>query len=101
VSFANWLSLSWDHLLPKGHSQRDNADFILNSEGSLSFYGRPRRTATCIRTSAIKRDRRRQIERSRRGTTKKTTLSKNSLANRRAVNIFSVLVIDQMLIDVW
>ena len=23
-SFANWLSLSWDHLLPKDHPNRDN-----------------------------------------------------------------------------
>jgi hypothetical protein len=27
-SFANWLSLSWDHLLPKGHANRDNLDYI-------------------------------------------------------------------------
>ena len=24
AAFANWLSLSWDHLLPKGHPDRDN-----------------------------------------------------------------------------
>lgn len=30
-SFANWLSLSWDHLLPKGHPQRDNLDFIVTA----------------------------------------------------------------------
>jgi hypothetical protein len=28
LSFANWLSLSWDHLLPKGHPNRDNLDYI-------------------------------------------------------------------------
>ncbi len=28
-SFDAWLSLSWDHLLPKGHSDRDNPDFIV------------------------------------------------------------------------
>ena len=26
-SFGNWLSLSWDHLLPKGNSNRDNLDY--------------------------------------------------------------------------
>jgi hypothetical protein len=26
-SFANWLSLSWDHLLPKGCPNRDNPDY--------------------------------------------------------------------------
>lgn len=30
-SFANWLSLSWDHLLPKGHLNRDNLDFIVTA----------------------------------------------------------------------
>ena len=29
ASFSNWLSLSWDHLLPKGHPQRDNPDYIV------------------------------------------------------------------------
>ncbi len=28
-SFDTWLSLSWDHLLPKGHPNRDNPDFIV------------------------------------------------------------------------
>jgi hypothetical protein len=28
-SFANWLALSWDHLLPKGHPNRDNPDYIV------------------------------------------------------------------------
>ncbi len=28
-SFSAWLSLSWDHLLPKGHPERDNPDFIV------------------------------------------------------------------------
>ncbi len=30
-SFANWLSLSWDHLLPKGHPNRDNLDYIVTA----------------------------------------------------------------------
>lgn len=30
-TFADWLSLSWDHLLPKGHAQRDNPDFIVTA----------------------------------------------------------------------
>ena len=30
-SFENWLSFSWDHLLPKGHPQRDNPDFIVTA----------------------------------------------------------------------
>jgi len=30
-SFANWLSLSWDHLLPKGHQNRDNSDYIVTA----------------------------------------------------------------------
>ena len=30
-SFAAWLSLSEDHLLPKGHPQRDNPDFIVTA----------------------------------------------------------------------
>jgi 5-methylcytosine-specific restriction endonuclease McrA len=29
ISFANWLSLSWDHLLPKEHPERDNKKFIV------------------------------------------------------------------------
>jgi hypothetical protein len=29
LSFANWLS--WDHLLPKGHPQRDNLDYIVTA----------------------------------------------------------------------
>jgi hypothetical protein len=31
TSFAAWLSLSWDHLLPKGHPERDNLDYIVTS----------------------------------------------------------------------
>ena len=27
--WPNWLYFSWDHLLPKGHPQRDNPDFIV------------------------------------------------------------------------
>jgi len=30
-SFDTWLSLSWDHLLPKGHSNRDNLEFIVTA----------------------------------------------------------------------
>ncbi len=30
-SFANWLSLSWDHLLPKGYRDRDNLDYIVTA----------------------------------------------------------------------
>jgi hypothetical protein len=30
-SFANWLSLSWDHLVPKGHPERDNLDYIVTA----------------------------------------------------------------------
>ncbi|MDI6717363.1 MAG: hypothetical protein QME63_10555 [Actinomycetota bacterium] len=30
-SFENWLSLSWDHLLPKGHPNRDNPDYIVTA----------------------------------------------------------------------
>ena len=28
-SFQAWLTFSWDHLLPKGHANRDNPDFIV------------------------------------------------------------------------
>jgi hypothetical protein len=28
-SFAAWLNLTWDHLLPKGHPNRDNPEFIV------------------------------------------------------------------------
>jgi 5-methylcytosine-specific restriction endonuclease McrA len=30
-SFASWLSLSWDHLLPKGHPDRDDLDYIVTA----------------------------------------------------------------------
>lgn len=30
-SFANWLSLSWDHLLPKGNPNRDNPEYIVTA----------------------------------------------------------------------
>ena len=30
-SFANWASLSWDHLLPHGDLRRDNPDFIVTA----------------------------------------------------------------------
>jgi hypothetical protein len=30
-SFASWLSLSWDHLLPKGHPNRDVLDYIVTA----------------------------------------------------------------------
>ena len=29
TSFTNWLTLSWDHLLPKGHPDRDNPEYIV------------------------------------------------------------------------
>ena len=29
ASFANWLALSWDHLLPKTHPKRDDQEFIV------------------------------------------------------------------------
>lgn len=29
--FSNWLSLSWDHLLPKGHPDRDDPNYIVTS----------------------------------------------------------------------
>jgi hypothetical protein len=31
ASFANWLSLSLDHLLPKGHANRDNPDYTVTA----------------------------------------------------------------------
>lgn len=31
LSFSAWLSLSWDHLLPKGHPQRDNPEYIVTA----------------------------------------------------------------------
>ena len=30
-SFANWLALSLDHLLPKGHVNRDNPDYTVTA----------------------------------------------------------------------
>ncbi len=30
-SFNTWLTLSWDHLLPKGHPNRDNPDYIVTA----------------------------------------------------------------------
>jgi len=30
-SFDTWLTLSWDHLLPKGHPNRDNPNFIVTA----------------------------------------------------------------------
>lgn len=29
ASFSGWLSLWWDHLLPKGHPDRDSPEFIV------------------------------------------------------------------------
>jgi hypothetical protein len=29
--FATWLTLSWDHLLPKGHPQRNNRKYIVTA----------------------------------------------------------------------
>lgn len=31
ASFSNWLSLSWDHLLPKGHPSRDDPEYIVTA----------------------------------------------------------------------
>ena len=31
ASFENWLTLSQDHLLPKGHSDRENPDYIVTA----------------------------------------------------------------------
>jgi hypothetical protein len=30
-SFSNWLSFSWDHLLPKNHANRDDPAFIVTA----------------------------------------------------------------------
>ena len=30
-SFDTWLTLSWDHLLPKGHPDRDDFNFIVTA----------------------------------------------------------------------
>jgi HNH endonuclease len=30
-SFAAWLSLSWDHLVPEGHPGRDNLEYIVTA----------------------------------------------------------------------
>lgn len=30
-SYDSWLTLSWDHLLPKAHPERDNSDFIVTA----------------------------------------------------------------------
>ncbi len=30
-SFSNWLTLSWDHLLPKGHPNRNDTNFIVTA----------------------------------------------------------------------
>jgi 5-methylcytosine-specific restriction endonuclease McrA len=30
-SFETWLTLSWDHLLPKGHPDRDNPEYIVTA----------------------------------------------------------------------
>ncbi|MBI1803974.1 MAG: hypothetical protein HY033_02830 [Ignavibacteriae bacterium] len=29
--FNSWLTLSWDHLLPKGHPNHDNPDYIVTA----------------------------------------------------------------------
>lgn len=31
TSFSNWLALSWDHLLPTGHSKRDDEEYIVTA----------------------------------------------------------------------
>jgi len=30
-NYDAWLALSWDHLLPKGHPERDNPDYIVTA----------------------------------------------------------------------
>lgn len=30
-SFSTWLTLSWDHLLPKEHPERNNPEFIVTA----------------------------------------------------------------------
>lgn len=30
-SFETWVTLTWDYLLPKGHPNRDNLDFIVTA----------------------------------------------------------------------
>jgi hypothetical protein len=30
-SFDHWAALSWDHLLPRGHHNRDNRDYIVTA----------------------------------------------------------------------
>ncbi len=30
-SFDTWLTLSWDHLLPKGHPERNNPEYIVTA----------------------------------------------------------------------
>ena len=30
-SFDTWLALTWDHLLPEGHPNRDNIDFVVTA----------------------------------------------------------------------
>jgi hypothetical protein len=30
-SYDTWLTLSWDHLLPRGHPNRDNPDYIVTA----------------------------------------------------------------------
>ncbi len=29
--WPNWLFLSWDHLLPRGHPERDNEEYIITA----------------------------------------------------------------------
>lgn len=31
ASFTTWLTLSWEHLLPKGHPRRDAPEFIVTA----------------------------------------------------------------------
>lgn len=31
TQWPNWLFLSWDHLLPPGHPQRENLDYIVTA----------------------------------------------------------------------
>jgi hypothetical protein len=36
-SFAAWRSLTWDHLVPRHDSRRDNRDFIVTACGSCNM----------------------------------------------------------------
>ena len=53
ASFDNWLALSWDHLLPKGHPERNNEEFIVAScrfcnEADNRYFDRLAREGTSL-----------------------------------------------------